>query len=483
MENRLMSFNEFNSLYESYGFVMESDEFTTTEPALFDPSKPDANKKEIAELFATAGATNEAPTNEAAKPSEMKAIVKGEQGARVIEIQKYLGIKPADGIFGAGTETKVKAFQKANGLTVDGKVGVQTLRKMLALKGNVKTTTEQDKVIVTKFIVKTTAQAKTAGVDPKLLSVFKEVQVIKYGSATFVICIPKPDAAKTVKELDGKGLLKANWEWVKRAATNVGKALLYTTTGVFVLSVEFAKAIVGGFVSACRWVANGVISVAGAVLQGITSVCDWAAKGAKAAYQKVAAWTNQAWSNVCAYAGKIMKASVQAFTAFLDGVAAAAKTIGYTLTGLAITAWRGIKSVLSPAVAAIVGAAKTGAEFVKKGLDWVGKNVANGAKAFAATVKAGWDATVQNTKAALAAGANMIKSAGDAIVNTYNSAAKATEDFFTDMYNLGKSVWESEYTRFFGEEIIFEDLDWEYDTDNFGYATNNFGYNDEYDFE
>ena len=476
MENRLMSFNEFNSLYESYGFVIESEALDTTEPALFDPAKPDANKKEIAELFATAGAANEEPANENAKPSEMKAIVKGEKGARVIEVQKYLGIKPADGIFGPGTETKVKEFQKANGLTVDGKVGVQTLRKMLALKGNVKTTTEQDKLIVTKFIVKTTAQAKTAGVDPKLLSVFKEVQVIKYGSYTYVICIPKEDAAKTVKELDGKGLLKANWEWVKKAATSAGKALLYTATGVFLLTVETAKAIIGGFVSACKWVANGVISVAGAVVQGITSVCGWAAKGAKAAYQKVAAWTDQAWKNVCTAAGKVMKASVQAFTAFLDGVAAAAKTIGYTLTGLAVTAWKAIKSVLSPAVAAIVGAAKTGAEFVKKGLEWIGKNVANGAKAFAATVKAGWDYSVQLTKTALAAGASMVKSAGTAIVDTYNSAAKATEEFINDMYNLGKSVWESEYTRFFGEEIIFEELDWEYDTDSFGF-------NNEYDFE
>ncbi len=463
MENRLMSFNEFNSLYESYGFVIESEALDSTEPALFDPSKPDANKKEIAALFATAGATNEEPANEAATVADFKAIVQGEKGARVVDVQKYLGISPADGIFGSGTLAKVKAFQKANGLTVDGKVGVQTLRKMLALKGNVKTTAEQDKVIVTKFIVKTASQAKAAGIDPKLLSVFKEVQVVKYGSYTYVICIPKADAAKTVKELDGKGLLKANWEWVKKAATSAGKALLYTATGVFLLTVETAKAIIGGFASACKWVANGVISVVGAVVQGMTSVCSWAAKGAKAAYQKVAAWTDQAWKNVCTAAGKVMKASVQAFTAFLDGVAAAAKTIGYTLTGLAITAWKGIKSVLSPAVQSIVAAAKTGAEFVKKGLDWIGKNVSNGAKAFASTVKAGWDYTVQNTKAALAAGASMVKSAGQAVVDTYNSAAKATEDFFNDMYDMGKSFWESEYTQFFGEEIIFEDLDWGYD--------------------
>lgn len=470
MENRLMSFNEFNSLYESYGFVNEA------ENNLFDPANPKGNQKEIAQIFATSGATNEATAIDAFKP-----VMKGEKGARVVEIQKYLAINPADGIFGPNTEAKVKEFQKKNGLTVDGKVGVQTLRKMMALKGNIKTTKDQDKVITQKFIIKTAEQAKVAGVDPKLLKVFKTVIVVKNGDKTYVICYPNSDAAKTVKDLDGKGLLKANWEWVKRASSAVGKALIYTATGVFLAGVDIAAAIVGGIVSAAKFVANGVMSAVGAVAQGLANVANWAAKGAQRAYQAAAAWTNKAWDAICQTAGKVMKASVQAFTAFIDGVqsmankaATFAKNAGYVLTGAAISAWRGIKSVLSPAVQAIVNAAKSGADFVKSGLAWIGKNVKNGAQAFAKTMKAGWDATVQGTKTAIAAGVSMAKSIGNTAVEYYNSASKAVTDMFTGFYNTGKAFWESEYSSFFGEDIIFEDLDWSSDF-NFN-AEEDFGF-------
>jgi peptidoglycan hydrolase-like protein with peptidoglycan-binding domain len=464
MENRLMSFGEFNSLYESYGFINEAED-----NSIFNPANPTANKKEIAEIFATAGATNEAGEINTYKP-----ILKGEKGARVVEIQKYLGINPADGIFGPATEAKVKEFQKANKLTIDGKVGVQTLRKMMALKGNVTDVKKQDQIIVQKFIVKTTAQAKAAGIDPKLLLVFDRVVVTKNGDKTYVICYPKKDAAQTVKTLDGKGLLKANWEWMKNAASAVGKALIYTVTGVFVLAAETANAIISGVVSAGAWVAKGAMTAVGAVAQGLATVTDWAAKGAKAAYKKVAAWSNAAWTKFSESAGKVMKASVQACTAFLDGIKAAAKTTAYVLTGAVVAAWRGIKSVFSSAVKGIVEAAKDGAAFVKRGLDWIGKNVKNGAQAFARTIKAGWDATVSATKTALAAGASLLKSAGDAVSSAYNSASKAVSDGFNYLYNVGKSFWESEeYADFFGEDIIFEDLDWsmdfDFNSDEFGY--------------
>ncbi len=464
MENRLMSFGEFNSLYESYGFINEAED-----KSIFNPANPTANKKEIAEIFATAGATNEAGEINAYKP-----ILKGEKGARVVEIQKYLGINPADGIFGPNTEAKVKEFQKANKLTIDGKVGVQTLRKMMSLKGNVTDVKKQDQIIVQKFIVKTAAQAKAAGIDPKMLLVFERVVVVKNGEKTFVICYPKKDAAQTVKTLDGKGLLKANWEWMKKAAGAVGKALLYTVTGVLLLGVDAANAIISSVVSAGAWVAKGAMTAVGAVVQGIASVADWAAKGARSAYNKVAAWTNEGWKAFCTSAGKVMKASVQAFTAFMDGLKSVLKGALYTITGVIISAWRGIKSVLSSAVRGIVEAAKDAADFVKRGMSWIGKNVKNGAQAFARTIKAGWDATVNATKTALAAGVSMVKSAGEAVVSAANTAGKYISDGFNYLYNVGKSFWESEeYADFFGEDIVFEDLDWSMDfdlnSDEFGY--------------
>ena len=49
----------------------------------------------------------------------------GSRGKAVVLIQRKLKANP-DGIFGPRTTTKVKAFQKRKGLTVDGKVGKQT---------------------------------------------------------------------------------------------------------------------------------------------------------------------------------------------------------------------------------------------------------------------------------------------------------------------------------------------------------------------
>jgi len=61
----------------------------------------------------------------------MALYQRGSQGPEVAKIQTrlrelalYAG--PLDGDFGGGTESAVKAFQKANGLAIDGRVGPQT---------------------------------------------------------------------------------------------------------------------------------------------------------------------------------------------------------------------------------------------------------------------------------------------------------------------------------------------------------------------
>jgi hypothetical protein len=77
----------------------------------------------------------------------MPTLKRGSTGPEVTALQQRLnelGFDPngIDGIFGPGTESAVKAFQQANGLTVDGIVGPIT-RAELQLDGGVQGTDEK----------------------------------------------------------------------------------------------------------------------------------------------------------------------------------------------------------------------------------------------------------------------------------------------------------------------------------------------------
>lgn len=69
--------------------------------------------------------------------AEKNALGMGDSGSDVLNVQqrlialKYLKDK-ADGYYGSNTEGAVKAFQKRNGLTSDGKVGAKTLSVLLS---------------------------------------------------------------------------------------------------------------------------------------------------------------------------------------------------------------------------------------------------------------------------------------------------------------------------------------------------------------
>lgn len=60
----------------------------------------------------------------------MQTVKTGCRGNDVVTLQKKLSLYP-DGIFGPITEEAVKAFQKENGLAVDGIVGPKTWAKLL----------------------------------------------------------------------------------------------------------------------------------------------------------------------------------------------------------------------------------------------------------------------------------------------------------------------------------------------------------------
>ena len=76
--------------------------------------------------------TTAAPLTPTPTPKSMRLGFQGEAVRTVQKKLKELGYYTGsvDGDFGAETEKAVKAFQKANGLTADGKVGEQTLKKL-----------------------------------------------------------------------------------------------------------------------------------------------------------------------------------------------------------------------------------------------------------------------------------------------------------------------------------------------------------------
>src|SRR3954451_12689813 len=77
----------------------------------------------------------------AASPAaEAKPLKKGSHGARVAQVQRWLGIAP-DGVFGKGTRRAVKRFQRGHGLTADGVVGPATWAALERAHGSRRHTT------------------------------------------------------------------------------------------------------------------------------------------------------------------------------------------------------------------------------------------------------------------------------------------------------------------------------------------------------
>jgi hypothetical protein len=444
MENRLLSFSEFESVYESYGFVNESG---VAEKPTFTPDKLEVSSDDLLSIF---GGDDE-KQNEAEKVNPFTIIKKGETGTeRVKELQKELGLK-ATGNFDDATDKAVRDFQKTNKLTVDGKVGVETLTKILELKG----VKEPQKVIQTKYvIIKTKDDAKKTGINPLLLEIY-DVTIVNNGRREYVILIPKANSQKKAEKLiaDGKGA----FDWVKGTLNSVGKAFVYLSTGVFLVTLEMAKAIISGIISATKFIVGVNAYALGATVQGLALLGKWMKEKGQQAYVKASTAANDLWKSICdgfAFAvGKTANA-VAALAAFVNGVVSVAKTTGYVLTGIAVTTWKGLSKALSPVANGIVQAAKDGKAFIASSGEWIAKNFKDGAKAFGEMISQGWQSAKQSAVSAYGKSKKALSSAGDDVVNAAKSAADSIGTFLSAMYNAGKAAWESEASEFFGEEIF-----------------------------
>lgn len=88
----------------------------------------DRNRRWNAALEILGGAYT--PPVKAEPKAATRTLRRRMNGDDVAAMQKAIGISPADGVFGVGTDAAVRAWQKANGLTADGIVGPATQAKM-----------------------------------------------------------------------------------------------------------------------------------------------------------------------------------------------------------------------------------------------------------------------------------------------------------------------------------------------------------------
>ena len=110
----------------------------TSSVIVFDPMSPapgtDANSGiALITTVPPTAAPTQAPVTPTPTPASLQRGFTGSEAVRVVQRRlKELGYYKgsADGDFGPATEAAVKEFQRANGLTADGKVGKKTLEKM-----------------------------------------------------------------------------------------------------------------------------------------------------------------------------------------------------------------------------------------------------------------------------------------------------------------------------------------------------------------
>jgi len=456
MKTRLFNFNEFEqTVYESnnyindeaFSFLTEEEEKAVVPPAtpeedvVVDPEtgKP-KSVKSILTLFTKVDKKNKEEVSEnedlweeAGKPvvNTLKIVKLGEQSDRVKVIQEALKIN-ANGIFDKATLVAVKKFQKDNALKVDGKVGPQTYGKMLEVTMNDKSEIEKAMEEFKKLASKGSQEVNVIITDPRFYELFERVTTINVNGKIYVILVPKKDAKEKAEKMKADGFIKSGFEWLLKAAEFVGKAIIYTTAGVFAVALGVASAMISGAASIIGAAAKGAISVVGDVLSGLAQVAEFAYAKTAEAMSAVAEAGEKYWKGFVQLCAKTWTAAkdtaAKACMAFLGAVGSVVKaagtallTIGKVALGVAVLATEAVVV----GIKAAIGTAASAADAAVKGVKWLAKKGEEAAKAVADLAKKGYQAAVDATKAAGEAVLAGIAWAGDAVTNAIGAGLKA----------------------------------------------------------
>jgi peptidoglycan hydrolase-like protein with peptidoglycan-binding domain len=100
--------------------------------------KKRSQAKELVEKLTDTSQKSNSGTKSNVTASSSSTLKKGSKGDAVKTLQSQLSklgytIGTIDGVFGSGTESALKTFQKANNLTVDGVAGPNTLNAIKKL--------------------------------------------------------------------------------------------------------------------------------------------------------------------------------------------------------------------------------------------------------------------------------------------------------------------------------------------------------------
>jgi peptidoglycan hydrolase-like protein with peptidoglycan-binding domain len=440
MPSKILSFNDFEKVYESDNYLIAEEDAAappkdSAETSVVDPNSGDITEdpKDILNLMKELGAgTAPAEGTEEPKPEKapneslqeqktaapvntLKVAKMGETSERVKEIQKTLGLDPS-GKFDQATKDAVMAFQKDNKLVVDGKVGTQTYGQLLRIKKGLTDETEISKQLAAfkkagKVVLDVEKAGSNIALDPRYYDLFQSIEVVTVNGTTYVVATPKADAPQKVADLKAAGLIKAGFEWILSIPMFIGKALVYTSIGAVVVTVEVAKAIVNGAISIASWAGKKVM--ASSIVHGLGQICKWVGAAGAAAWAKVksgAAEVKTLWNGFVTNAIAMISKKKEALIAF---AAACSKSLSMAAKDLRMAVHQKLVAAGQNLQLAWEKTKNLG-EMVKAGIS----SMADKGKEIAANIQKGYDEAVIRTNAIGAAVGNGLKSAGKGVLKT-----------------------------------------------------------------